>query len=188
MGDHGRSQAARNPIHRLRTELPDDRWHRSYGDADSADPPSEQFRVTSGVQPDVHDAWHDDDLFRRHAAGIRVCELFASPDDRRTRHGVSALERVQLLVDGFRWNPALLQLYRRLRSVWRRERSGCRVVRLCAIDRADVLARTQHGFLDSLSAGLRFWQYRDGDQHHRYRSVHALPGDDSRQDALAGLA
>jgi hypothetical protein len=117
-----------------------------------------------------------------------VIELFASPDDRRARHGVSALERVQFLVDGLRRNPALLQLHRRLWSVRRRERSGRGVVCLCPIDFEDVLARPQHGFLDSLSAGLRFWQHRDGDQHHRYRSVHALPGNDPRQDALAGLA
>ena len=37
----------------------------------------------------------------------------------------------------------------------------------------------QHGLLDACAPGLRVRQHRHGDQHHRHRSLHAMPRHDS---------
>ena len=62
------------------------------------------------------------------------------------------------------------------------------MVRICSVDRADILSRAQYGFLDAVAPVVRDREYRNRDQPHRYDSVHALPGDDSRQNAAARLA
>ena len=102
--------------------------------------PLNDFRLPSGVQPDVHHAWNDHDFLRGHAAGIWICELPDSPDDWRARYGVSAPERLQLLDDGFRRAPPLFQFCRRRRTLWRRQRSGRWVVCLRSPDLADIFA------------------------------------------------
>jgi cytochrome c oxidase subunit I len=47
---------------------------------------------------------------------------------------------------------------------------------------------TQHGLLDTVAAGFRLRQHRNRDQHHRHDPVHALQGNDAREDAAVRLA
>ena len=49
--------------------------------------------VAGGLQPDLHDARHDDDLPRRDAGAHRLRQLPRAADDRRARHGVPAPQR-----------------------------------------------------------------------------------------------
>ena len=67
----------------------------------------------------------------------------------------------------------------------KRSRRG--MVRLRALDLADLFARTQHRLLDAVAADLRYRQHRHGDQHRGHDSVPALSGDDARENAAAGL-
>ena len=46
----------------------------------------------------------------------------------------------------------------------------------------------QHGLLDSVGIGFRRRQHRNRNQHHCHCPVHALPGNDARQDADAAVA
>ncbi len=48
--------------------------------------------------------------------------------------------------------------------------------------------RTQHRLLDAGAAGVRLRQHRNRDQHHDHDPVHALPGDDPREDAAVRVA
>ena len=136
----------------------------------------------------VHHAWHHDDFLRGHAARVRVRQLPGAADDRRARHGVPASECVQLLDDGIRRPSSLLQLGRRQRPVRRGQRARRGMVRLCSADFADILARTQHRFLDAGASGLRLRQHRHGDQHCDHDPVPALSGHDAREDAAVRLA
>ena len=72
--------------------------------------PAQSLRYTGSLQRAVHHARHDDGVFRRDADSLRVRQLSCSADDRRARHGLSAVERFQLLDDGLRRVPALFQL------------------------------------------------------------------------------
>ena len=56
----------------------------------AAYPAAQRLCFAPGLQSHVHHARHDHDLLRRHADGLRVCELSCAADDRRPRHGVSA--------------------------------------------------------------------------------------------------
>ena len=56
------------------------------------------------------------------------------------------------------------------------------------LDLADILARAQHRLLDAGAAGVRLRQHRNGDQILTTISVHALPGDDARENAAVRLA
>src|SRR5947199_166137 len=83
VGHHRRPQAPRGPVHRLCLGVPGDRGHRSDDHADPVDCRAHRLRVAAGVQPDVHHAWHHDDLLRGHAARVRVRPLHGAADDPR---------------------------------------------------------------------------------------------------------
>jgi hypothetical protein len=46
----------------------------------------------------------------------------------------------------------------------------------------------QHRFLDAGAAGLRFWKHWHGDQYRGYHPLHALPWNDTRQNAVVRVA
>ncbi len=124
------------------------------------------------------------DLLRDHALHHSGFAKLPHPTlDWGAGYGFPTPECFQFLDDRFRWPASLLQpgwSQRTLRS-GKRARRG--MVRLRTIDFADVFGWPQYGLLDSGSAGLRLWQHRHGDQHYRYRSLHALHGHDVSQNA-----
>ena len=77
--------------------------------------------VGRDVQPAVHDARHDDDLPRRHAAVGGVLQFPDSAADRRARRRVPAAQRVQLLGLSVRLAVHELVVARRR---WRRTAAG----------------------------------------------------------------
>ena len=60
------------------------------------------------------------------------------------------------------------------RTVRRRERTGHRVVGVCAFGLAGVFARPQLGLLDDCAAGVWIWQHRNRHQYHRHDPLHAV--------------
>ena len=110
--------------------------------------PNGTARFGGHVQPAVHDAWHDDDLPRGHAAVGRVLQPAHPAADRRARRRVPAPQRVQLLgVPARRPVHHVPDLLRR--------RAGWRLVRLRAAQHEAVLAPDQHGFLGAGPADPR---------------------------------
>src|SRR2546421_4747539 len=188
LGDDRRSQATRHPLRRVRASVPGHRRNRGDHPAAPAGAAAQRLRLAAGVQPDVHDARHDDDLLRRHAARVRLRELSRPAHDRRAGHGVPAPERFQLLADRVQRAVPLFQLRRRLRPLRRGNGSRRGLVRLRTPDIEDVLAGAQHRLLDARAPRLGIRQHRHRDQHHRHHRLHALPRNDARQDALARLA
>ena len=188
VGDDRRSQAARHSLHPLGAALSRHRRNRSRHHPHPVDVPAQRLRVAAGVQPDVHDARHDDDLLLRHADPVRVRQLPGAADDRRARHGVSAPECLQLLAERARRVPAVFQLSRRKRLVRRGQRAGCGMVGVRAVDRASVFAGLERRLLDDCRPGLRFRQHRHGRQPDRHDPLHAMPRHDPRPHAAAGLA
>jgi hypothetical protein len=77
----------------------------SVGDAPATGPAGKPPHQPWGLQPAFYDARDDDDLSGGHAGLDRVRQLLRAADDWRARHGVSALERHELLVSGF-WRAA----------------------------------------------------------------------------------
>src|SRR5713101_8409914 len=62
------------------------------------------------------------------------------------------------------------------------------MVCLRAVDVADVFGRAQYRFLDAQPLGIRLWQHRHSSQHSDHDLMYALPRDESRENALAGVA
>ena len=109
-------------------------------------------------------------------------------DDRRARYGVSTPERLQLLDIGVRRLASLLQLSRRRWSIRSRHRARCWLVRLCAAYFSSLLARPQHGLLDTRPAAERHRLRRHRAQYRGNDHLHALPWHEAEPHALAGLA
>ena len=172
----------------MRLVLSRHRWNRSPHHSHPVDVSAQRLRVAAGVQPDVHDARHDDDLLLRHADPVRVRQLPGAADDRRARHGVPAPECLQLLAQRAQRVPAVFQLSRRQRLVWRGQCAGCRVVGVRAADRTSVFAGLERRLLDDCRPGLRFRQHRHRRQPDRHDPLHALPRHDPRPHAAAVLA
>ena len=86
--------------------------------------PGARVISAGSVQSDDDDAWHNDDLLRRHADLGRRGQLHRAASDRCARHGVSATQRLRLVGDALRRRPGVFQLRHR-RS------AGNRLVRLC---------------------------------------------------------
>src|ERR1043166_5297837 len=149
MARHRGPQEARPDVHYVWAVLPARCWHRGYSDAHSISVPKQSLPFSSVFQSTFHSAWHDDGLFRWHAAGFWLRELSRAPHDWGARPGLPATERVRLLVKCVRRVAALLQLYWRAGYGWRRERSGRRLVRLCSAHWESVFQRPQHRLLDS---------------------------------------
>ena len=103
-------------------------------------------------------------------------------------HGVSAPERLEFLDDCFWRAASLLQLHRRQRALRRGERARCWLVGICAADFRAFSAGTAPitGRSRLLVSGYR--QHRNGGQFHGHDSLHALPRNDSGENAAAGLA
>ena len=179
MGYHRRSQAAGHSVHRLCPGVSRDRRDRSDDHAHPAHASAQRFCFAAGLQPDVHHARNHHDLLRGHACPVRIRQLPHPAHDWRAGHGVSASECFQFLDDRIRWPASLFQPGGRQRTVRSGKRSRRWVVRLRTADFADVFSWPQHRLLDAGAAGLRLWQHRHGDQHHRHRSLHALPGNDA---------
>ena len=102
--------------------------------------PAQRFRFATGFQPDVHDAWHDDDFLRGHACLVRIRQLPGPAHDWRAGHGFSAAECFQFLDDRIRWPASLLQPYRSQRPLWSGKRSRRGLVCLRTADFANVFA------------------------------------------------
>ncbi len=85
-------------------------------------------------------------------------------------------------VSGCFFSAALLLYFSYLAAPgWRaRLGAGCRLVCLRAADRPRLLARAQHGLLDSEHPGRRRRQHRLRHQCHRHRRQHALQRHDPR--------
>src|SRR6266446_7494872 len=188
LGDDRRSQATRHPLRRVRASVPRHRRNRGDHPAAPVGAAAQRLRLAAGVQPDVYDARHDDDLLRRHADRVRLRELPRPAHDRRAGHGVPAPERFQLLADRVQRAVPLFQLRRWLWPLRRRDGSGRRLVRLRASDREDVLTGAQHGLLDHRAPRFGVRQHRHRDQHHRNHRFAALPRNDAGEDAPARLA
>ena len=62
------------------------------------------------------------------------------------------------------------------------------MVRVRTADLSDILARTQHRFLDIVTPGFRHRQHRHSGQHSDHDSVRALSGNDPGEDADVRLA
>ena len=188
VGDDRRSQADRTALHPVRARVPRHCRRRGARHPHPVDVSAQRLRVAAGVQPDVHDARHDDDLLLRDADPVRVRQLPGAADDRRARHGVSAPECLQLLVERAQRVSAVFQLPRRERPVRRRQRAGRGVVGVRAADRARVLTGFEHRLLDDRRPRLGFRQHRHRRQPDRHDPLHALPRHDARPHAAAGLA
>ena len=74
-------------------------------------------------------------------------------DGRRARHGVSALECVELLDERAGRHHPVLQLHGWQWTVWGGHRARCRLVRLRAPDRSGLFRGTQHRLLDHRHSG-----------------------------------
>src|SRR6267143_4563519 len=62
------------------------------------------------------------------------------------------------------------------------------MVRLRTINFADIFTRPQHRLLDVGAARVWIRQHRNSNQHIGHHLMHALPGDDARENAAARLA
>ena len=106
---------------------------RSHHHARATHPAAQRLCLAPGFQSHVHDAWHDDDLFRRHADGFWIRELSGAADDRRPRHGVPPAQCVQLLDDRAGRTFPVFQFFRRRWTVlaFRRSKTKPWPERLC---------------------------------------------------------
>ena len=117
--------------------------------------------LARGLQPDLHDARHDDDLPRRHARAHRLRQLRRAAHDRRARHGLPAPERDGLLALPAGRLPPALQLAR-----GRRTERG--LVQLRAAQRDAVHGhRARRRLLGDLARRAGHQHGRERDQPHR---------------------
>src|SRR5258706_161409 len=162
----GRSQA---DLHALSLHIPlllHRRRPRVGADPLAARRPEQARPVGRSVQPDVHDARHDHDLPRDHAAVGRVLQLPHPAPDRRARRRLSAAQRVQLLGVSVRRD-----LHERL--VVRRRRAEWRLVRVRAAHHHAVLTRPQHRLLGAGPSDPRHQLPGRGVQLHHHHRQHA---------------
>ncbi len=178
--DHGRSQADRHSVRVNEPGVLGDWRYRSIAHAVPVARAQQRFVGAGYIQSTVHDARHHDGVFRGHADLDRRGQLSGAADDRRTRHGLSAAQRVWLLDHAVRRHAGVLQFRHR-------RRSGDRLVCLCSIDRTHFCPQRRHRFL---GLGIVDQRHRHGHgrgELHCHDPGHARAGHDHAQDALLRL-
>ena len=140
-------------VHRLRTVLLRGGGLHGFGHPLAVGCAEQRSGSPRYLQPPLHHARHGDGLSGRHADDRRADELSRAVDDRRARYGFPAAQRVRFLDVSFRRAAALFQLSGRAGARRGRFGAGRGLVRLRAADRPRLLARAQHGLLDSQPAG-----------------------------------
>ena len=144
--------------------------------------PRAHAAVARGVQPDLHDARHDDDLPRRDARAHRLRQLLRAAHDRRARHGVPAPQRDRLLALPAGRIPPAFQLARGRRAERRAGSATRRSARRRS--RASPTAPTTGRSRCSCS-GISIGRERD--QPHRHDPHAARAGDDDAARAALRL-
>src|SRR4029077_9527687 len=64
---------------------------------------------------------------------------------------------------------------------------GRGMVGVRSLDLACILAGAQLGLLDDCAPGFWIWERRDRGQLYRHHSLYAVPGDEAKPNASAGL-
>ena len=141
----------------------------------------QQFSRARHVQSVLHDARHDDGVFRRHADFDRHRQLRGAAADRRPRHGVSADQRVRILGHAVRRLVGVFQFFRSRRA------AGDRLVCLRSADGAHVCPRRRRRFLGAGLTGQRHRHDRGRREFRRHDSYDALPRHDAGQAAVLHL-
>ncbi|CAA9566573.1 MAG: Cytochrome c oxidase polypeptide I, partial [uncultured Thermomicrobiales bacterium] len=182
VADHGRPQADRHPLRRHRLPLPADRRAGSDGHARPAGGARERPDQPEPLQRILHDARHDDDLPRDHAAQFRLLQLRGPPPDRRPRRRLPPPQRLQLL--GLRRRRADPQP-----ELARQRRAQPGLVRLRAPHRAALRSRrhlrhrAKRRLLGARSPGPRRLLGRRLAQLRDHDPQHARPRRDPDADA-----
>ena len=168
-GRHRRPQEAGPDVHRHGLDLPGRRGLMAVAIRLQLVVPEQRLRLAGCLQSILHHARHLDGLSGRHADHRRADELSRAADDRRARHGFPAPERLRLLDVSLRWRCFSISVIW-ARRAWRaRLCAGRRLVRLRAAHRPRLLARAQHGLLDSQPAAHGIGSTVSAHQRHRDR-------------------
>src|ERR1019366_677274 len=126
--------------------------------------------------------------FYGYADAVRLCKLSCPVDDWRERHGVPAIECIQLL-DLRVWRSAsVLQLLRRKWTLRRRFRARRRLVRVRAPHRKGLLARSQHRLLDARGFPKRDRIHWNCTKRRNNYHLYALQRHEDDPPAASGLA
>ena len=94
---HHHAPGDRHALHRDGVRLSAARRHGSAADAHAAGARQQHVSGAGPLQPDLHHAWHDDDVSVRRAGDGRHGGLSGAADARNAQRGFSATERVRLL-------------------------------------------------------------------------------------------
>ena len=152
------------------------RRHSGAADAAPAGGAKQHVPQSGNLQPDLHDAWHRDDVPVRGAGCRGDGRPAAAADARRTRPPFPAAQCLRVL-GLFRRRPHLLR-----HAVLRSSALGW-LVHVSAAHRPTILAGPRRGLLAARHRLHRDIGDRGCDRTHRRRAAHARARHDARPDA-----